>query len=479
MTVQLGQCGNQIGTQLFSTLHEDATSCPSPSTYRQLSLDRFFYREEEELGGCRSRDLKARAVLFDMESKVVQHSLTEAKKTGKWRFDTNSTYSEKRGSGNNWANGYLNHAPSVMGVVLERVRRQVERCDWLDGFLILMSVAGGTGSGVGARLTESLREAYPHSTLVNPTVWPYISGEVIVQDYNSLLTTAHLQASSDAVLLLQNQAFHQVCTQLLHLREVTLTDINKVISHALASALQPATPFDAHSSATPTQRSEEDPLMYSRCRLSDLVTSLCPHPHYKFLTLKTIPQMPDSTHAYSHFLWAGLLKHLRQMLMTDSPTEEGMDWGVALPTMGSDFRSDGSGFVGNGSCLHGDGSGFRGNGINKSLANLLILRGNELNTVDRSSLSDPRLYSGHAPSSCTCSVWCCKHSFNRYEKCCTLVSNSQSCLAPLDRVCGKAWRMFSARAYLHQYAKHNFTQEDFLKCFISVEQTLKDYTAIS
>lgn len=455
VTVQLGQCGNQIGTQLFSTLHRDATSPATPPTYRQVALDRFFYREDQ--GGFRSGDLQARAVLFDMESKVVQHSLTEARRQGKWRFDENSLYAEKCGSGNNWANGYLNHAPSVMDTILERVRRQAERCDHLDGFLILMSVAGGTGSGVGARLTESLRDAYPYATLVNPIVWPYASGEVIVQDYNSVLTTAHLQNSSDAVILLQNQTFHKVCTQLLHIKEVTLADINKAISHALASALQPAVPFDAHLSTAPTRGRDDDALMYSRCRLSDLVTSLCPHPHYKFLNVKTIPQMPDTTHAYSHFLWAGLLKHLRQMLITDSPTEEGMDWGVAAKAK-----------VGPG-C----------DKINRSLANLVILRGNELNSVDRRILSDPHLYSDLTPSSCTCSVWCSKYSFNRYEKCCTAISNSQSCVRPLDRVCSRAWNMFAAKAYLYQYAKYSFTQEDFMECFMTVEQLLKDYSTIT
>ena len=43
----------------------------------------------------------------------------------------------------------------------------MEKCDQVSGFLIPMSVAGGTGSGVGTSLTEALREAYPHTCITN------------------------------------------------------------------------------------------------------------------------------------------------------------------------------------------------------------------------------------------------------------------------------------------------------------------------
>lgn len=479
VTVQLGQCGNQIGTLLFSTLHGDAISSSS-SHYSDVSLDRYFHEvpnhEEEHTSG---EGFQARAVLVDMESKVVQNSLTAARKTRSWTFDDKCVYSEKCGSGNNWANGYLHHAPACKDAVMKMVHRQVEQCDHLDSFLVLMSVAGGTGSGVGARLTEYLLDAYPGVTLMNPIVWPYPSGEVIVQDYNSLLTTSHLQANSDAVLLLQNQQLHKVCSQLLHMKEISMVDINTVVAHSLASFLQPASPLGAHvqeksKSGGGRGRRGEDALVYSFCRTSDLVTSLCPHPMYKFLSIKTIPQILESTHAYTHYLWAGLLKSLRQMLLTDAPTEEGMDWSV----MASAYRSPHP--VSRGGCGgHDHRSDFARVKANVSLANLLVLRGNDLDSADVGMFREPALYSSHTPYSCTCSAWCSPRTFNKYEKCCTLVSNSQSCIDPLEAVCGRAWDMFSSRAYLHQYERFGLTQEDFMHSFVSVEQVLKDYRELS
>ena len=53
VTVQLGQCGNQIGGQLFSTYIEDLQSCSATGKqknvyelYTEESHERFFYKPE-------------------------------------------------------------------------------------------------------------------------------------------------------------------------------------------------------------------------------------------------------------------------------------------------------------------------------------------------------------------------------------------------------------------------------------------------
>lgn len=475
VTVQLGQCGNQIGQQLFTTLYEDAsnslrslvTNKKSTSPYYELSTERYFHSN----GAC-SAGLTPRAVLVDMESKVVQQTLTAAKHSKVWEYDGKCVYTEKRGSGNNWANGYFQHGPVACGDILDMVQRQVERCDTLAGFLVLMSVAGGTGSGVGARVTESLRDCYPNSILVNQIVWPYASGEVIVQDYNTLLTTAHLQKVSDAILLLQNDQLHKVCSKLLQLKEITFHDINCVICHSLASILQPALKFEHYSQPG----TSNDSLLYRICSLNDFHEQLCPDPMYKILSLKSIPQMPERSHAYTRYLWSGLLKHLRQMLITDSPVEEGMDWTRDLGGQRSYQPTSTSGVM---SSRHSQYNVVHTHdNVNKSLANLLILRGNELNTADDSFFKDERLYSKIVPKSCTCSVWCSRHAFNKYEKTCTLVSNSQGCIQPLSSVCRKAWNMYTSKAYVHQYEKYGLETEEFLDSFVTVEQTIKNYATI-
>jgi len=66
VTVQLGQCGNQIGSQFFSTVASDLQSSSSSRRfvdYEDQCLERFFSLDEH-------RKWTARAVMVDTEPKV-------------------------------------------------------------------------------------------------------------------------------------------------------------------------------------------------------------------------------------------------------------------------------------------------------------------------------------------------------------------------------------------------------------------------
>ena len=55
------------------------------------------------------------------------------------------------------------------------------------------SLTGGTGSGLGSRLVESLRGAYPLAHVMSVAVSPHSSGDSPLQHYNSLLSLSSLQ----------------------------------------------------------------------------------------------------------------------------------------------------------------------------------------------------------------------------------------------------------------------------------------------
>lgn len=58
--------------------------------------------------------------------------------------------------------GYHVHGSEYHDRIEESVRCVVEKCDRLHGFLLMHSLGGGTGSGLGTATLKLLRDNYPH-----------------------------------------------------------------------------------------------------------------------------------------------------------------------------------------------------------------------------------------------------------------------------------------------------------------------------
>ncbi|RLN20379.1 hypothetical protein BBJ28_00002508 [Nothophytophthora sp. Chile5] len=225
LTVQVGQCGNQLGRALFEKMAAEQE-------------DPAFFRPADDVCSDRSivqgRPRRARAVLIDMEPKVIQQCLrkaTASRSRGKsssagWEYEAKNTFTRQSGSGNNWANGYKIHGTQAESELLDLLQSEAERCDLLKGFLTLQSAAGGTGSGLGSFLTERLADFFPSASLLNAVVWPYHSGEVIVQNYNAMLTMASLSDAAHGIFMLQNDVASTVCQRLLCIPHPSFDDIN-------------------------------------------------------------------------------------------------------------------------------------------------------------------------------------------------------------------------------------------------------------
>lgn len=153
-----------------------------------------------------------------------------------------------------------------------------------------------------------------------------------------------------------------------------------------------------------------------------------------------------------------------------SPILAGIDWEVKLPVPSN---PDGADFH----LRPGEPPRLREK-FNKSIANLLVLRGVDVHKSDLTSFNDPRLHANWVPSSCASTIWCHPRPFNHYEKSVTLLSNSQTPVAPLNSVVQKAWNMFTSRAYVHQYLKYGMTEDHFVDSFAATEQIIRNYSSL-
>ena len=67
--------------------------------------------------------------------------------------------------------------------------------------MLLHSIAGGTGSGMGSYLLEKLNDRFPKKLIQTYSIFPeQNTGDVIVHPYNSLLSMRRLTQNADSVV---------------------------------------------------------------------------------------------------------------------------------------------------------------------------------------------------------------------------------------------------------------------------------------
>ncbi len=455
VTVQLGQCGNQVGGELFSCLSAE------------LPREFFCERENKTRSGYRSRGKAvARAVLIDMEPKAITATLKRPlrDKTG-WTYGRRSHHWKHSGSANNWSYGYSVHGPSSCDNILDLTRRQAERCDSVGGFLLLSSLAGGTGSGLGAYTAELIRDNFPKVHMLNQVVWPFASGDVIVQGYNSILTLSHLLRVSDGIVTFSNDVLRDTATRLHGIKSPSFDDMNRLLARSMASALLPSTRVGG-----------------GRVTFSDQMVQLFPHCGYKFSAVRRMPQASSHAKQFNSYTWRLLLKHLQQMQLTGADMEEKVDWSVS-----PEGRQPPS-------------------SINRSVAAVVTLRGEgardaarktatgkaperskgprrrltDKETAEQREAAEMAMFFAHRPMYTDWSFDPVVRTYNplcfdQNSRSASVWSNSQSIVGPLDTLVSGAWNKFSSDAYVHHYIKHGVDRKNFIRAFAGLEQVISDY----
>ncbi|KAJ8665318.1 hypothetical protein QAD02_006980 [Eretmocerus hayati] len=233
-----GQCGNQIGSAFWPLVLHEYGVVTKASGVDLLKFHRSHHENRKELSDAFSSffhipksngydssslcklisdletaHVKARAVLIDMEDSVV----------GRFRhgplrnlFDQTCTVTNYPGSGNNWAVGYYTHGIEYHSKIENAIRLAVEKCDCLHGFLVMNSLGGGTGSGLGTATLKLLDDCYPHVDRFVLCIYPASTQDVVTVPYNVLLSTRELIEHATCVFPTENRALQDMCNIHLH-----------------------------------------------------------------------------------------------------------------------------------------------------------------------------------------------------------------------------------------------------------------------
>eukprot|EP00501_MAST-03F_sp_TOSAG23-6_P001058 GSMAST32.ASY1.ANO1.1101.1 assembled CDS len=174
ITLQVGQCGNQIGMSFWEQLCNEHGIRPDGSLedFAQLGMDRkdvFFYQADDDHYIPRIQNGQYQK-FFNPENIFMS--------------------TDGGGAGNNWASGY----------------HQAEEAD-------------------GSESLEGFKLIQTYSVFPNQD-----DADVVVQPYNSMLTLKRLTLNADCVMVLDNTALNRIATDRLHIANPTVNQLNSLVA---------------------------------------------------------------------------------------------------------------------------------------------------------------------------------------------------------------------------------------------------------
>lgn len=232
ITLQLGQCGNQIGFEFWKKLCAEHGINPEGTleSFATEGTDRkdvFFYQADDE-------HYIPRAVLLDLEPRVI-HTIMNSPYAKLYNPENVYLSKDGGGAGNNWASGF-SQGKKLQEEIFDIIDREADGSDSLEGFVLCHSIAGGTGSGMGSYLLEHLADRFPKKIIQTYSVFPNQDeiSDVVVQPYNSLLTLKRLTRDADCVVVLDNTALNRIACDRLHIENPSFAQINSLVSTIMA-----------------------------------------------------------------------------------------------------------------------------------------------------------------------------------------------------------------------------------------------------
>lgn len=473
LVLQVGQCGNQIGLKLWDNLRASHTS----------ETDFLF----------RSGTTVSNSILIDSEPKVVR-AVKEDRKTYS-HFDPKNIIYHQYGRGNNWAMGYYSppsmaktkrlttdpRSPSLISKVkkstgkvafkssmdkdfqddqfvfkenshmLENatalIQKEIEKIDCYTGTMFIHSLAGGTGSGFGSRLLENMRDEYATNILYNTVVFPSTSGETPLQQYNCLLSLAHLQQYSDAIIYFQNDKVYKLLSRAatsVEAKMINFDDINDYIGSMIHNMFK-----------------INDLKNYNRFYF-DLVSDITSINECKFIeifgspyTFKGKPTLgPESS-------WESVFDQCLSQTFIDSPKDE------------EKKVFDG-----------GDTKNKKGS-FSSTIGMHCLLKSSDIDISLQKSETTTRLLEKRVNAVFNPLKWnpdCVNYEYIKEKS--KAVIDTKSMLVMANRVhiyqilkdlAEVSESKFKARAYLHWYYKYGLEEEDFKEAFETVRVIMDNY----
>eukprot|EP00029_Vermamoeba_vermiformis_P012935 TRINITY_DN787_c0_g1_i2.p1 TRINITY_DN787_c0_g1~~TRINITY_DN787_c0_g1_i2.p1 ORF type:complete len:194 (+),score=49.60 TRINITY_DN787_c0_g1_i2:43-582(+) len=167
ISLHIGQAGVQAGESTWELLlaeHNIANDGTMKNpTVKDEGISTFFSQTDT------TGKYVPRSVFVDLEPSTI-----DSVRNGQYKklFHPSSMLSGKEDAANNYARGHYTVGKEMIDPTLDRIRKQAENCDSLQGFLLYHSVGGGTGSGFAALLMERLSLDFGKKSKLDFCIYP-------------------------------------------------------------------------------------------------------------------------------------------------------------------------------------------------------------------------------------------------------------------------------------------------------------------
>eukprot|EP01054_Gregarina_sp_Poly1_P010051 Gregarina_sp_Poly_1__10050@NODE_676_length_6827_cov_240_110355_g509_i0_p1_GENE_NODE_676_length_6827_cov_240_110355_g509_i0NODE_676_length_6827_cov_240_110355_g509_i0_p1_ORF_typecomplete_len461_score66_05Tubulin/PF00091_25/2_2e85Tubulin_C/PF03953_17/9_2e54Tubulin_3/PF14881_6/4_9e06Tubulin_2/PF13809_6/0_21_NODE_676_length_6827_cov_240_110355_g509_i033244706 len=241
VALHFGQAGVQTGSaswELFclehgvepdGTMPEEKRSILNKESGVKSEVDSFSTFFQESSAGR----YVPRCVMVDLEPSVI-----DSIRSGPYSqlFNPDMMVTGKEDAANNFARGHYTVGKEISDSVMEKIRRTVDQCRCLQGFIIFHAVGGGTGSGLTALISEMLSEEYFRKAKFHFSTWPSPQiATAVVEPYNAIMTTHSLLEHSDVSVVLDNEAIYDICKRNLDVERPTYNNLNRMVCQVISS----------------------------------------------------------------------------------------------------------------------------------------------------------------------------------------------------------------------------------------------------
>ncbi len=233
-----------------------------------------------------------RTVLIDLEPSVID----EVKKESGTLYNPSSLISSDEGAGGNFAVGSRGRGADLLPSIMDRVEGEISKCDNVGGIFIIHSLGGGTGSGLGCLMIETLKTKYPEIPLMSCAILPSPQvSSVVTEPYNSVMALSYLKKYCDACMIFDNEALYNIATENWGVESPNVKELNSLVTEVLTGV---------------TASMRFSGFLTVEISIREFVTNLVPKPGLHFLMTSASPLTPPDQSKFEELSVSQMIEQL-------------------------------------------------------------------------------------------------------------------------------------------------------------------------